>query len=40
MVLAVGVLEPLGGYVGIDFGGADAGMAEHFLDDAQIRIML
>ncbi len=36
MELAVDVAEAAAGDVGIDFGGGDAGVAEHFLDDPEI----
>src|ERR1039457_5686979 len=40
MILAVDVPQTVGGDVGIDFGRADAGMAEQLLDDAQVRAVI
>ncbi len=36
MKLFVNLLQPAAGDVGVDFGGADAGVAEQFLDHAQV----
>ena len=36
MVFAVDLTQAAGGDVGIDFGRADAGMAEQLLNDAQV----
>src|ERR1043166_177697 len=38
--LAMDLAEAVAGDVGIDFGGADAGVAEQFLDNAQIGAVL
>jgi uncharacterized protein (UPF0210 family) len=40
MEFLVDVAEALAGDVGVDFGGADGGVAEEFLDDAQIGAVL
>ena len=40
MEFPVNVPQPTSGYVGIDFCCADAGMAEQFLDYAQVRAVL
>ena len=32
--------EAVAGDVGVDFGGGDAGVAEEFLDDAEVRAVL
>src|ERR1039457_6839631 len=40
MILAVDVPQTVGGDVGIDFGRADAGMAEQLLNDAQVRAVI
>jgi hypothetical protein len=37
---AVNVAKTVGGDVGIDFGGGDGGVAEEFLDDAEISAVL
>ena len=37
---AVDVAEAAAGYVGVDLGGADVGVAEEFLDDAEVGAML
>lgn len=36
MELAVDLMEFFGGDVSVDFGGADIGVAEEFLDDAEV----
>ena len=37
VILAVDVAQPVSGDVGIDFGGADARVAEQLLNDPQVR---
>ena len=40
-MVAEDALLPLGGVnVGVDFGGEDGFVAEHLLDDAQVRAVL
>src|ERR1035441_10261973 len=40
MVLAVDIAQAVSGHVGIDFGRADAGVAEQLLNDALVRAMI